>query len=471
MRLLLGKIESLVPQPLRRVGNILYGMIPLAVRYGSTFREASRFLAASQHWTAEQHQEYQIRMLKKLLSHAYENVPFYGQLYKSAGIHPDDIASLTDISILPTISKEDLRSHRDEFKASNYPASKFQYHTTGGSTGKPVGLYWEADRTVPLERAFMQRQWRWATFEMEKERSVILRGIPLRDGKLYEHLPGKQLRLSTYTLTENNIQSYLDIIADYAPAAIQAYPSSAYIVAKYILEQGGVNYPSLKVVLCGSENLYPWQREIISEAFNCRVYSWYGQSEYIALGGECEQSTDYHFYSEYGITEFIKPSGEPAQTGETGEIVATGFNNFAFPLIRFRTEDLARVSDRTTCTCGRHYPLIAQVEGRLQEMIVSRHGNLVSMTAINMHSDVFDNVHQFQFYQDTPGVIVLNLVKKETYTSRDEAAIQRAMGEKLTDQFDLRLQYVDAIELTARGKASFLVQRLPINEEWTSRQK
>jgi phenylacetate-CoA ligase len=93
------------------------------------------------------------------------------------------------------------------------------------------------------------------------------------------------------------------------------------------------------------------------------------------------------------------------------------------------------------------------------------------MTAINMHSNIFDNVHQFQFYQDTPGIVVLNLVRKESYTSQDEAGIQRAMGEKLTDQFDLELRHVDSIELTPRGKASFLIQRLPINEDWTTRQK
>jgi phenylacetate-CoA ligase len=465
LRSLLGNIAGHLPRSITDFGTGLYNRIPLELRYGSVFREAAARLDRSQFWSADEHAAWQLRTLQSLIRHAFENVPFYKALYSEAGISPESIRSLDDIRLLPFTSKDDLRNHREEMRATNLPNSRFQYHTTGGSTGKPVGLYWDADRTVPLEKAFMRRQWRWVGFEMERDRSAILRGLPVRNGDLYETLGGNQIRLSTYNLTEPVIDEYLRLLDRYQPRAIQAYPSAAYIFAQHIIRRGGHRFPTLRALLCGSENLYPWQRVTLEEAFGCRVYSWYGQSEYVALGGECEHSTDYHFYSEYGLTEILGEDNAEVAAGAEGEIVATGFNNVAFPLIRYRTEDRAIRSRRTVCECGRHYPLVESVEGRLQEMIVSRHGNLISMTAINMHSSVFDMLYQFQFYQDTPGRLVFRFVPKPGFSERDEKQIMSAIAEKLGDQFAIMFEPVERIEPTMRGKTSFLVQKLPVDHQ------
>ncbi|HVZ39610.1 MAG TPA: phenylacetate--CoA ligase family protein [Candidatus Kapabacteria bacterium] len=462
MRSLLNRFQQLLPDPLVRLGLALYGRIPLGLRYGAAFRIASKLLERSQYWTREQHEEYQLARLQALVLHAYEHVPFYRNLYDSHGVHPSQIVRLEDIRLLPTITKDHLRSHAEAMRATNLPQSKFQYHTTGGSTGIPVGLYWEADRTVPLEKAFIRMIWRWAGFEMERDRLVILRGIPLKNGALYELLPGNQMRVSTYEMTAANLERTIELINGFKPRALHVYPSAAYILAQHINQRGGAGFPSLKVVICASENIYPWQRVAIEKAFGCRVYSFYGQSEYVSLAAECEHTTEYHCVSEYGITEVLDESGKPAAPGRSGEIVGTGFNNNAMPLIRFRTGDRARVSMRDRCECGRSYPLIASVEGRLQEMIVGTEGNLVSMTAINMHNDLFDNVYQFQFYQDTPGEVVFRIVRKSSYTDADEARIRKELEEKLRYGFHLAIEYVDQVAMTPRGKVSFLVQKLPV---------
>ncbi len=95
--------------------------------------------------------------------------------------------------------------------------------------------------------------------------------------------------------------------------------------------------------------------------------------------------------------ELIGDDGKPVtQEDGLGEIVATGLNNFACPLIRYRTMDLA-VPSNIKCECGRNYALLERVEGRLQEFIITETGRLISMAAVNMHSDIFDNGKQFQF--------------------------------------------------------------------------
>ncbi|MBL7987918.1 MAG: phenylacetate--CoA ligase family protein [Chlorobi bacterium] len=462
MRTILRQLEQWVPKPLRGLGTHYYEMLPAAIRYGRVYRDAVKFLEQSQFWAKEQHDEYQLKMLHLLLAHAVSHVPFYRDLYQSHKIQVEDVRSVHDVQYLPTVQKTDLQTYLQQIKTENYPSSKFQYHTTGGSTGRPVGLYWESDRTVPLERAFIRRQWNWAGFDIDHDRSVILRGIPTASGKTIEKISNKKLRLSTYHLTPAIIEQYIKAIQDFKAVAIQAYPSAAYIVAQYILERGGTKFPSLKIVLCGSENMYDWQRNIIEQAFGCKTYSWYGLSEYVALAGECKHSRKYHCYSEYGITEIIKENGQQSKGGESGEIIATGFNNFAFPLIRYRTQDVATVSSNQQCQCGRNYLLLDRIEGRLQEMMVSKNGNLISMTAINMHSDVFDNLYQFQFYQDTPGKLIMKQVRRAAFSQEDDKKINYELQQKIGDQFDVECVAVDSIETTERGKSRFLIQKIPI---------
>lgn len=462
IREILLAIEKRIPRGMRHTAEQAYRALPPSIRFGKEYVRASKFLARSQRWTKHEHETWQLGRLHNLVQHAYSHSRFYRQLYDSHGVNPSALVTLDDLRHFPTVSKDDLRSSRDDLRVDNFPPRKFQYHTTGGSTGKPVGLFWEADRTVPLERAFMRRQFAWVGFDIDKDRSVALRGLPVRSERIFEELPGNQIRLSSYDMTPANLDMYVRAIDDFRPIAILAYPSAAFILAQHVLRNGGHRFEGLRVVLCGSENIYDWQRDTIAAGFGCRAYSWYGQSEYVSLGGECEHSTDYHFYCEYGVTEIIRSDGGVAQPGETGEIVATGFNNFAFPLIRFRTEDIARVSMRTSCECGRNYPLVASVEGRIQEMIVARGGNLISMTAINMHSNVFDNVSQFQFYQDTPGLITLKIVRRNSFQEHDMEMIRAALHEKLRDLLEVEFQFVESIELTPRGKATFLIQKLPI---------
>ena len=466
MRRFLNTIHSLLPSTIQGIGENIYENIPFHIRYGSAYRKTLRFLMNSQNWTIDQHEAYQLEMLRKLVHHASQNVPFYQELYKKHGINSSHLRSLEDIRRIPLINKDDLRLYREEMKAKNYSSSAFQYHTTGGSTAKPVGLYWQANRTVPMEKAFMKRQFHWIGYSLGQERVVNIRGIPPSRGQHFEIVARNQLRLSSYQMTPSIMDEYIELINDFQPRILHAYPSSALILAKHLLERN-IHLPSIKTVLCGSEQVFEWHRQIIQKAFQCRVYSWYGQSEYVSLAGECEYSTDYHFYSEYGITEILRQDGVPAKPGETGEIVATGFLNFAFPLIRYRMEDLATVSKKKYCNCGRAYPRAKRIDGRIQEMIVSKNGNLVSMTAINMHDAVFDSLQQFQFYQDKPGAIIMNIVPKQGHQRQHDKAIVQALQAKVGDQFDISLCYVENVEQTIRGKTRFLIQKLPLAREWS----
>ncbi|PKL54854.1 MAG: CoF synthetase, partial [Methanomicrobiales archaeon HGW-Methanomicrobiales-6] len=193
-------------------------------------------------------------------------------------------------------------------------------------------------------------------------------------------------------------------------------------------------------------------------------FSWYGNSEQTVLAGECEESTRYHIFPEYGIVELIGSDGRPVEgPGAMGEVVATSLTNFICPLIRYRTMDVA-VLGQGPCTCGRAYPMLERVEGRLQEFIVTRDHRFISMTAVNMHSDVFDNVAQFQFYQMREGEVLMKIVKKPGYTDRDTERILRELDKKFEGDVDVTIRFVETIPRTRRGKYQFLIQDLPLGQ-------
>ncbi|MDD3373821.1 MAG: phenylacetate--CoA ligase family protein, partial [Methanoculleus bourgensis] len=145
-----------------------------------------------------------------------------------------------------------------------------------------------------------------------------------------------------------------------------------------------------------------------------------------------------------------------------GEVVATNLTNYVCPLIRYRTMDLATAA-QGPCTCGRHYPLLEHVEGRLHEFIVTKDRRLISMTAVNMHSDVFDNVVQFQFYQEKVGEVLLRIVRKPGYTDRDTDYILSELEKKFEGDVDVTVHFVTKIPRTRRGKYRFLIQDLPLD--------
>ena len=461
----IASLKKRIPHPLRQYLRYLKRFVPPPVRYGKVFRDTYRFLQESQWWSKEKLEEYQLRQLERLLKHAYENVPYYRRVFDERGLKPKHIQDFNDLKRLPFLTKEIIQDNLEDLIAQNYPKSKLKYVTTGGSTGIPMGFYEENGYTEPRERAFIVTQWKWAGYRMGAK-VVVLRGDVIKTadkGKYWRYdVVDNQLVLSAYHMTDYNLPGYIQKMREFKPQFIHVYPSALTILARFMKEHNVKPFQSIRAILCGSENLYDTQRKLLEDTYNCRIHSWYGHAEKALLGSECESSHNYHFFPEYGYLELIDKAGnEVTEEDELGEIVGTGFNNYVMPFIRYKTMDMG-VYTSSKCSCGRNYPLLKRVEGRLQELIVTGTGRLVSMTAINMHSDVFDNVKQFQFYQDTKGEVIFNVVKKATYTERDTQYIRSELSKKLGDDMKLQIRFVDQIPRTKSGKYRFLIQKLPI---------
>ncbi|RLF52064.1 MAG: phenylacetate--CoA ligase family protein, partial [Thermoplasmata archaeon] len=328
----------------------------------NVYRKKYTFLKQSQTWDKKQTEEYQIKQLKNLLHHAYKNVPYYNKLFKKAGLKPRDVSSIDDLKKLPFLTKQIVQENREDLKAQNYPEYKFDYIKTGGSTGFPLGVYMEKGVAQATYLAFFQTLLDQANCHL-MDKQVSLTGF---DSVFKYQIFRRVLALSSFHTKDEDLSLYAKKIRKFKPKFILAYPSAIVTLAKFMNKNKISFPPSIKMVICSGETLFDWQRELLEKTFNCRVYALYAHTEVSVFATTCRYSYNYHVYPEYGITEIVHKDGTPVnKEGEIGEIVTTGFNNFIFPFIRYRTGDLGVVTYQK-CRCGRDYMLLKNIIGRVQ---------------------------------------------------------------------------------------------------------
>jgi phenylacetate-CoA ligase len=418
-----------------------------------------RFLRESEDWSREQIEEYQLAQLKGIVRHAYDNTEGYRELYDSVGIAPDAIQTAGDFRELPFVEREMINDNLEDFSSD---VKGRYYHTTGGSTGTPLGFYrdpvsWARELA---SKAYQYYRVGWK----EGHRKLVLRGGgPILSADHMKYEPRfNELKCSSLHLSPEQMETYRKRALDFKPDWIMCYPSSGYIFAKF-LSAPPRPFPPIKGILCASENLYDFQKTLLSEAFSVRVFSHYGQCEMVVLAGFCEHEDTYHVLPQYGYAELVGGNGKPVvEPGQVGEIVGTSFIMRATPFIRYRTGDLAVLKGWQCRSCGRPYQIWERIEGRAQEFFVTGTGRYIPMTALNMHDGIFDHIKRFQFFQKEKGKVVFRFAAKDSCNEKILQAMNARLMLKFGDDVELEMEPVKEIPLTPRGKQRFLIQEMKL---------
>lgn len=458
-------IQSLIkqfPSPLKQGLKYIYRTIPLRLRKSKTFWETYKLLQESQWWDKERLEDYQMQQLEKLLIHAYENVPYYRRVFDERGLKPIDIKSKEDLIKLPILTKDIVRNNINDLLAKNIDRKKLHPIKTSGTTVSPLSFFWHKNITIPKEDSFTWTIYNIAGYKFSEKLIYLSFELPPdTKGKLRQYNPlERTMLLYASGLNEDTLHSYVDLIRKFQPKVLKGIPSNLVVLANFIVENKIPIFPQLKIILCSSEMLYPWQKDLVEKAFKCRLFSLYGQNEAVVLATECEVSHKYHVFPEYGVTEIIDANGLPIQKERCmGSIIGTGFNNYALPFIRYEIGDVAAWSYEK-CRCGRHYPLFHSIEGRENEYLVSSNGELIPMIIIP-YSLIMKNVKQFQFYQEIKGKVKLKLVPLPAFTQDDAESIVASLKQNLKDM-EVRIEYADVIPRNKRGKFKYIIQKLPV---------
>lgn len=440
----------------------IYHRLPPPLCYGPLFSPTLMALQDSEHWDEDRLIRYQVSKLRTMLHHCALHVPYYSRLFRKIGFDPETFRAPSDLAVLPFLDKDTIRANLPDLLADNLTPNQRIYFTTGGTMGQPLGLY-NMRHSGGRERAFIFTQWARVGFQSSDRRAMLM-GWPVSKQRhwRYDHLE-RAVIFSNFHMTQDNVARYSDVMRRKKLVFLHCYPSAVVDFIRHLKELS-IEPPRFRAILGASENLYPGQKEFIESFMGARLFSWYGHSENVVLAAQCEVSNFYHIFPQYSATEVIREDGQPAEKeGEVGELVGTSFDNFAMPLIRYRTGDWAVIGP-TRCACGRNYRLLKETRGRWrQEMLVGKLDNLISMTAINLHTDVFDNVQQLQFYQREKGRVELRLKRKPEYTDRDSQRILAALEEKMGDTMDISLVFPDEIPLMPRGKFRFIVREFDLS--------
>ena len=412
------------------------------------------YLERSQWWSKDDLLTFQTQRLRQLIHHAYDNVPYYHDLFRSLGLLPADISTVDDLKKIPVLTKNEVRSSPERFLATGVNTSVLIRETTSGSSGK-VFTYFIDRNALSISRSSDLRAWGFSGYRVG-DRITTLAGSSLlsKNMSLYMRLRfafSRNLPLSSYNLDQDRLQNYLNLIRKFKPMFIRGYPSSVAILAEYIQQTGQDSIP-LQGVMTTAETLSPRQRKIITEVFNCPVFDQFGCNDGGAHACECDRHEGYHIAMERSVHEFLDDGSEPVSPGENGHIILTDLWNYAMPLIRYDAGDMAIPTERT-CSCGRGLPMIAQVTGRTIEQIAVNGGRVIP--ALPM-TDIFDqgrlatHIIDYQVIQEGIERFVVNIVMDK----RDTPSLQH----DVTTFFSCHLGYeveviINIVETLPRTEA------------------
>ncbi|MEV6635305.1 phenylacetate--CoA ligase PaaK [Actinoplanes sp. NPDC051470] len=317
----------------------------------------------------------QLTRLRWSLQHAYENVPAYRALFASAGVHPSDLRSLSDLARFPFTHKATLRE--------NYPFDMFavprtsiaRIHASSGTTGRPTVVgYTLAD--VRTWARLMARSIR-ASGGRPGDRVHIAYGYGLFTGGLGAHYGAEELGCTVIPVSGGMTPRQVMLIQDFQPDIIMVTPSYMLAIVDEMRRQGvDPRTTSLRVGIFGAE---PWTQDLrqeIEETLDMHAVDVYGLSEVMGPGvaNECVETKDGpHIWEDHFYPEIVDPvTGQVLPDGSYGELVFTSLTKEAMPVVRYRTRDLTRLLPGTARPMRR----MEKITGRTDDMIILRGVNL-----------------------------------------------------------------------------------------------
>ncbi len=424
------------------------------------YSQVMRRIKETENLSSVKLKEYQFNRLKDLIDYSWKNIEGYKQLWKDYDFHPNSFKSLNDLHLIPFITKEILRKDIDKF--TNHSLPNLRKISTGGSVGIPL-IFFQQRKNIFIEKAFIHDIWSKKYPRISpKTKSTILRGRDI-DG-IFDIDPMHGLILSAFEITPQNVKTFIRQIEKYKTPILQAYPSALYVMANIMQDYDLKINHTFDCIMFGSEPLYDFQEELIKGVFNTKISHWYGLGEKIALAGNCEYSDRFHIYPQYGMVEILDKNGKHVKEGQVGEIVGTGFWNYATPFIRYKSMDFAELGADKCPECARNYQLLNKIEGRLQEYIVSKNHKLIALTGVSIICGKFRGVKQFRFYQERAGEIEFKYIKKDNSQTVDESEIHDNLKSKLGEDYNIVVESVNSIERTKQGKLRYLDQKLDISK-------
>jgi len=454
----LERLYLRLPAPLQDLVLTLEGWRLSRARFNSEYRQLLEAALERSRWPAERIAEFRDRRLAEFVKLAGERVPHYRELFASLGIDPAEIRGLSDLSRIPVLSKAEVQAEPRRFTAEGFSRSQLTMAHTSGSTG--AGLRFPV--TWSAQREQLAVWWRYRIWHgIEPLTPCLYFGgrsiVPVENQNppfWRRDRAGQRWLFSLYHLSPRNAPAYLEEMQRSGARWIHGYPSMIALLASHALERG-VELP-MRWITLGAENVLPQQRELIERAFGVRPLEHYGMAEAVANVSMCPRWR-LHVDEDLAATEFL------ADAEGRARVIGTNLSNPAFPLIRYEVGDHAVVG-RLECDCGRPGRVIERLDGRLEDYVVTRSG--AKLGRLDHVFKDMQNVREAQIRQTRVGHMSIAVVRGAHWSERDEAELIEALRQRVGDELEFEIDYVDTLQRTKREKLRFVVSTL--DQGWIS---
>lgn len=409
----------------------------------------------------------QLERLQALVKRVYQKIPFYKESFDKAGINPEDIKSLADLTKLPFTVKQDMRDA--------YPFGLFavprkdvvRVHCSSGTTGTATVVGYTQKDLENWGDCFARAL--YGAGCGPDSTLQIAYGYGLFTGGLGAHNGGERAGCTVLPMSTGNTKRQVRLMKDFDVDCLCCTPSYALNIAEVAQEEGyDVHEFPIHAGILGAEPCSEATRAEIEQKMGIQVYDIYGLSEVMGPGVacECEKQHGLHVCEDQFIIEILDPKTlQPVPDGEWGEVVFTTLCKECSPLVRYRTRDISRILVGE-CECGRTFRRMDRIAGRTDDMMILRGVNVFPSQIEEEIVSFPEIAPQYQLILTTKGTLDHAELRVETVPEFpfDEVRrleklkkdLQKALKENLQIAVDVKIVEPKTIE-RAEGKAKRII--------------
>jgi phenylacetate-CoA ligase len=379
-----------------------------------------------------------------IVAFAAANVPYYRQ---RLGVHPEAI---------PILEKDAVRERLDDLLALDADRSQVKLGHTGGSTGKPLAFWYDEVKHELMRsgmmRGFMMSGWVpgqkvlnfWGARQDVAAGGVFGSGW----GAGWSDWVAAEKTIAATEFSPAKLLEWARFIQAYKPVLLYGYASAMSELARFVIAEKLKMPRSLIGVYATAEVLTDTQRDLMQQAFGCKVFNQYGCREVPNIAWECRHG-NMHVFADLVVLESERIDGDD-------QLIVTSLTNRLMPFIRYKLGDSGRLLDGE-CACGSPFPLMEMGMCRQNDWIRGQAGQRIHPGVFNRMLDGQTQIRQYQWVQHALDRIELNLVASERLSPETQAALADKIRQAMGADVMLEVNYLDAIPRTVSGKQRFVI--------------
>jgi phenylacetate-CoA ligase len=411
-------------------------------------------------------------LFRKTVKSAYLRSPFYREFYASCGISYSDLAQLAP-SDLPVIDKETVRLNFDRIatipvrkKAGQKDGDDFRLlpgigylvHTSG-STGKPCSFLYSKSAITALESNFVR-----LSINGGKNR-ITFGDFPIKSlhvssvGRGYASMLLAQNGLKRYHAksvvvdASTPLEEWRSKIGGFSPDYLSGYPSCINIVAG--MQQAGQFSIRPKKIIAGGEPMGKEEMRRLSELFGSDVINYYGCTESILIGAGASWHDGIYLFDDLNFLE----------TDSQSRLIITPLANNAFPLIRYRLDDIVEGFTKDFVP-PLPFTYIDRIAGRVEELLwfENEKGKKDFLHPLFLDDLDVKGIEKYQFEQTGKSDFIMRCIaladNKVELEKEIRGQMDRMLCRKAMMNVKYRVEFVDRIATdTVSGKIKMVIKK------------